>query len=150
MWPPIVVQPFRKPGQYSAQAMTRKVNKFPEVAETIYIVNINLDEDMIPTGFFDLLSKMPQDNFQELLASATSFTPRYMEHASGEGLIIFKMGHNPTLVIYDMFWDRWITSKYPQQQEGELMKQWQLCDGLWKPEWRQRSGNNDLLLSLHP
>ncbi|KAG0585011.1 hypothetical protein KC19_3G250700 [Ceratodon purpureus] len=150
MWPPIVVQPFRRPGQYSVQAITRKLNKFPEIAETIYIVNVNLDEEMIPTGYFDLLSRMPENNFHELLASATAFTPQYIEHASGEGLIIFKAGHNPKLVIYDVFWDRWIITNYPQQQEGELMKHWQLCEGLWKPNWKQRSGNSDVLLALQP
>lgn len=150
MWPPIAVQPFRESNQYSAQAVTRKKAGFPEIAETIYIVNINLDDEMVPTGYFDLLSQMPQNHFYEFLASATIFTPQYMEHASGKGLIVFKMGHNPKLVIYDVSWDCWFTTNYPLQEEGQQMKHWQLCDGIWTPNWKQRSGNNDLLLLSPP
>lgn len=147
MWPPVVVQPFRENGQNAAYAVTRKAVQFPE---TILIVNIDLDDFDVPTGFYALLTRMPVDYFQALLASATMFTPQYQEIASGEGVIVFKAGHNETLYFYDVMWDRWFTAKYPQQKEGVRTKHFQLCEGVWKPSFKQRTGNNDLLLSLHP
>ena len=147
MWPPVVVQPFRENGQSAVQAVTRKAVQFPE---TILVVNVNLDDNDVPTGYFNLLTRMPVDLFQGLLASATMFTPQYIEHSAGEGLICFKAGHNPELVFYDVMWDRWFTAKYPKQQEGVMMKHFQLCEGIWKPSFKQRTGNNDLMLALHP